>query len=168
MAYSRPMRLLRHLAKDHNAVNRLFPSDALSRIEQAIAASERIHRGQICVAIEAALPATRVLKRLAPRERALEVFGLLRVWDTEENVGVLIYVLLADRVVEIVADRGIHRAVGDQAWQAICGEMQKAFAVDKHADAVLQGVERVAALLVQHFPGSGDNVNELRDQPVIL
>ncbi|HSU45018.1 MAG TPA: hypothetical protein VLN42_12435, partial [Casimicrobiaceae bacterium] len=101
----RSRRLLRHVVTDHLSVKRAFPPAALAGIEQAITAGERTHRGQVCFAVEGALPPLRVLRKLMPRERALEVFGLLRVWDTEENTGVLIYLLLADRDVEIVADR---------------------------------------------------------------
>jgi uncharacterized membrane protein len=161
-------RFWRHVATDHGAVRRAFPPAALARIEEAVRASERRHRGQVCVAIEGSLPAARVLKKLTPRERALEVFGTLRVWDTEENCGVLVYLLLADRDVEIVADRGIHRAVGDDAWQAICRRMESAFRAGNHAGGVVQGVMEISALLAQHFPRDGAGANELADAPVIL
>jgi uncharacterized membrane protein len=120
------------------------------------------------VAIEASLPPARVLKRLTPRERALEVFGLLRVWDTEENSGVLVYLLLADRDVEIVADRGIHRIVGDAAWKAICARMEQSFAAAKYVDGVTAGVSEISELLAAHFPREGTGSNELSDKPVIL
>jgi uncharacterized membrane protein len=168
MPWRRPYRFWRHVATDHASVRRAFPSDALARIEQAIAAGERMHRGQVCVAIEAALPAARVVKKLTPRERALEVFGVLRVWDTEENCGVLVYLLLADRDVEIVADRGIHRIVGDAAWQAICNRMEAAFRAGRFADGVVAGVTEISALLAEHFPRDRDVRNELPDKPVIL
>ena len=163
------MRMLRHVVTDHAAVRRAFPPQDLARVEDVIAEGERAHRGQVCVAIEAALPAGRVLRRLHPRERALEVFGLLRVWDTEENCGVLVYLLLADHDVEIVADRGIHKIVGDAAWQAICERMEAAFREDRFAEGVLAGVGEISALLAQHFPRTGDDgVNELSNRPVIL
>jgi TPM domain len=163
------MRMLRHVVTDHTAVRRAFPSRDLSRLETAIADGERTHRGQVCVAIEGALPVGRVLNRMPPRERALEVFGLLRVWDTEENCGVLVYLLLADRDVEIVADRGIHRIVGDAAWQAICTRMEAAFREGRFADGVVAGVGDVSTLLARHFPREGGaGPNELPDRPVIL
>jgi uncharacterized membrane protein len=163
------MRVLRHVVTDHAAVRRAFSSRDLARLEAAIAAGEQTHRGQVCVAIEGALPAARVLKRLQPRERALEVFGLLRVWDTEENCGVLVYLLLADKDVEIVADRGIHKIVGDAAWQAICARMETAFRGGNFADGVVAGVAEISALLAQHFPRTGEGgANELSDRPVIL
>jgi uncharacterized membrane protein len=163
-----PHRLLRHAVIDHLAVRRAFPPPALVRIEQSIADGERRHSGQVCVAVEGALPPLRVLRRLTPRERALEVFGLLRVWDTEENAGVLIYVLLADRDVEIVADRGIDRKVGTVAWQSICSRMESAFAQRRYADAVVQGIDDVSVLLAAHYPRTAETRNELSDKPFVL
>ena len=169
MPWQRPGRFWRHLATDYPSARRAFPEAALRRIEAAIAAGERCHRGQVRFVVEPALPLARVLKALPPRERALEVFGLLRVWDTEDNAGVLVYLLLADRDVEIVADRGIHRAVGASAWEAVCREMEAAFRDARYADGAEAGIARINALLEQHFPrGEGDAVNELPDRPVIL
>jgi uncharacterized membrane protein len=164
----RHRRLLRHVVTDHLSVKRAFPPAALARIEQAITAGERMHRGQVCFAVEGALPPLRVLRKLTPRERALEVFGLLRVWDTEENAGVLIYVLLADRDVEIVADRGIDREVPAGAWQAICARMEAAFRDARLVEGVVVGIEEIAALLAAHFPPVGAVANELPDKPVVL
>jgi uncharacterized membrane protein len=161
-------RLLRHVVTDHLSVKRTFPRASLARIEQAIAAGERLHRGQVCVAIEGALPPLRVVRRLRPRERALEVFGLLRVWDTEENAGVLIYLLLADRDVEIVADRGIDHRVGSDAWQAICARMEGAFRDARYGDGLVQGVDEISRLLAAHFPREQAGANELPDKPVLL
>ncbi|MFO1325094.1 MAG: TPM domain-containing protein [Burkholderiales bacterium] len=161
-------RLWRHLATDRRDVDRAFPPAELSRVESAIAAGERRHSGQVCFAIEGALPLARVWQRVAPRERALEVFGLLRVWDTERNNGVLVYLLLADRDVEIVADRGIHSRVGDAAWEAVCRKMESAFRAGRFAEGVEQGIAAIADLLAQHSPPSGDQRNELSDRPIIL
>jgi uncharacterized membrane protein len=160
--------MLRHVVTDHLSVRRTFSPDALRRIEQAIAASERTHRGQVCFAVEGGLPPLRVLRRLTPRERALEVFGLLRVWDTEENAGVLVYLLLADRDVEIVADRGIDRRVPRDAWQAICSRMESAFREGRFVDGVIAGIGEIGALLATHFPHTSDAPNELPDKPVVL
>lgn len=168
MPRTRARRLWDHVATDHRTVRSAFPEAALKAIESAIAAGERTHRGQLCVAIEAALPPARVLRRLTPRERALEVFGLLRVWDTEENAGVLLYLLLADRAVEIVADRGIHRRVGDAPWQEICAALEAAFRAGRYADGVVKAVERIAGVLAQHFPRARAGGNELPDRPAIL
>jgi uncharacterized membrane protein len=164
----RAHRLLRHVVTDHMSVGRAFPAAALAQIEQAIAASERTHRGQVCFAVEGALPPLRVLRRLKPRERALEVFGLLRVWDTEENAGVLIYLLLADRDVEIVADRGIDRRVDAADWGAICRRMETAFADARYVEGVVAGIAEISELLARHFPRTGAGANELSDKPVVL
>jgi uncharacterized membrane protein len=164
----RHRRLLRHVITDHLSVRRAFAPAALARIEQAIAAGERTHRGQVCFAVEGALPPLRVLREMTPRERALEVFGLLRVWDTEENAGVLIYLLLADRDVEIVADRGIDRQVPTGAWQAICARMEAAFRDARLVEGVVMGIEEITALLAAHFPRIGAVANELPDKPVLL
>jgi uncharacterized membrane protein len=161
-------RLLRHVVTDHLSVRRAFPAHALAQIEHAIAAGERTHRGQVCFAVEGALPPLRVLRSLTPRERALEVFGLLGVWDTEENAGVLIYLLLADRDVEIIADRGIDRRVDPGAWQAICSRMEAAFVKSRYVEGVVEGVREISALLAAHFPHTGAIANELPDKPVVL
>ena len=163
-----PHRILRHVVTDHLSVRRTFPHAALERIEHAIAAAERGHRGQICFAVEGALPALRVLRNLTPRERALEVFGLLRVWDTEDNAGVLVYLLLADRDVEIVADRGIDRQAPPDAWKAICTRMEAQFREGRFVEGVVAGIGEIGALLAAHFPHTADAPNELPDKPVIL
>jgi uncharacterized membrane protein len=168
MATSFARRLWRHFVTDHRSVRRAFPQSALKRIEDAIAAGERTHRGQVCFAVEGALHPAHLFRRLSPRERALEVFGLLRVWDTDENSGVLIYVLLADRDVEIVADRGIDRAAGAEAWRPVSALMESAFRERRYADAAVQGIEAVSALLARHFPRTRPGRNELPDQPVLL
>lgn len=164
----RAHRVLRHVVTDHLSVKRAFPAAALEQVEQAIAAGEHTHRGQVCFAVEGALPPLRVLRRLTPRERALEVFGLLGVWDTEENAGVLIYLLLADRDVEIVADRGIDRRVDAGAWQSICTRMETAFRQARYVEGVIEGIREISALLAVHFPRTGTTENELPDRPVIL
>jgi uncharacterized membrane protein len=165
---TRTQRLRRHLIVDRADVHRAFPPEALARIERAIAESERRHSGQVCFAVEAALPLARVWRGLTPRERALEVFGLLRVWDTEQNDGVLIYLLLADKDVEIVADRGIHARVGNAVWETICRTMETAFRAGRYGEGVEQGVRAIADLLAQHHPRTDDDRNDLSDRPVIL
>src|SRR4029453_2680224 len=113
-------RFFRHLATDEGSVRRAFPEAALARIEALIGEGEKRHRGQGRFAVEASLPLARVLAGVTPRARAIDVFSLLRIWDTEENCGVLVYLLLADHDVEIVADRGIHGRVGTKTWSAVC------------------------------------------------
>ena len=154
-------RIFRHLVTDRVAARRAFPVASLARIEAAIAEGEKQHRGQVRFAVEPALPLGRVLRHFPPRERALEVFGQLRLWDTAENCGVLVYLLLADR--------GIHANVGNAAWAAICRKMETAFRAGRYGEGVEAGIVEINALLAQHYPreGRGRN-NELPDQPVIL
>ena len=149
-------------------MQRLFGNEGLARIEAAIAEGERRHRGQVRFAVEASLPLTRVLKHVTPRERAMEVFALSRTWDTEENCGVLVYLLLADRDVEIVADRGIHHRVGDATWQAVCRKMEAAFRKGRFVDGAEAGVREIGRVLAEHFPRQGDVTNELPDKPLVL
>ncbi len=161
-------RIWRHVLTDRADVDRAFPEEALARIERAIADGETRHGGQVCFAVEAALPPVRLWRQVTPRERALEVFAYLRVWDTERNDGVLVYLLLADRDVEIVADRGIHRAVGNEVWEAICRTMEAHFREGRFAEGVTQGVTEIETLLAQHSPRTLDDTNELADRPVVL
>ncbi len=165
---NRNRRLWRHLITDRGDVNRAFPPAELARIERAIAAGERRHSGQVCFALEAALPLERVWRGVTPRERALEVFGLLRVWDTEQNDGVLVYLLLADHDVEIVADRGIAARVDTLEWQTICHAMEREFRAGRFVDGVERGVGEIADLLAVHSPRGDSDRNELSDKPILL
>lgn len=159
----------RHLATDDASVRRLFGRDGLQRIQQAIAEGERRHRGQLQFAVEPALPLRRVLQGLAPRERALEVFSVSRTWDTADNCGVLVYLLIADRKVEIVADRGIDARVGNATWEAICRTMETAFRSGEFEQGALAGIREISDVLAQHFPAQGgERANELPDAPIVL
>jgi uncharacterized membrane protein len=163
------MRWIHHLFLDHVVLRRVFPRAALASIERAVAEQEQRHCGQLLVALEGGLPLQALLAGRTARERAIEQFTRLRVWDTADNAGVLIYLLLADRRVEIVADRGIHARVGDIAWETICGAMQQEFAAGRFEGGVLTGLASVSDLLAQHFPAqAGGNANELPDAPVVL
>ena len=163
------MRWIRHLFLDHFALKSAFPQATLAAIERGVAAQESRHRGELRVAIEGGLPVQALVAGRTAHERALEHFARLRVWDTEDNAGVLIYLLLADRRVEIVADRGIHARVGATAWETICGAMQREFAAGRFEAGVLSGLGSVSDLLQAHFPaGPGANANELPDSPVVL
>ena len=166
--HSTPRRLWHHLVTDHWSARRAFPAPALERIEKTIAAGEHRHAGQLRFVVEPALHLVSVMRGETPRERALEVFGRLRIWDTEENSGVLVYLLLADRDVEIVADRGIHRRVGEAQWQAICHRMEAAFRERRFEEGSIAGIEAINALLAQHFPRTGAGPNELPDRPLVL
>jgi uncharacterized membrane protein len=160
-------RILRHLTTTPLGVRRAFPARALDAIEHVIAETEAKHDGQIRFAVEHALDLPQVAAGMSARERALEVFGKLRVWDTEQNNGVLIYVLLADRDVEIIADRGIHARVGP-AWEAVCRQMESRFRAGEFEAGVVEGVRAVGQHLQQHFARRGPGANELPDRPVVL
>jgi uncharacterized membrane protein len=161
-------RIFRHLVCDFWSVRRAFPPAAMAAIEQEIGAQERRHDGEVRFAVEASLPLIDLLRGVSGRARAVELFGRLRVWDTERNTGVLIYLLLADRDVEIVADRGIHRAVGEEGWEAICREMERAFARGAFQEGVIGGVRAISDLLAAHCPPRPENPDELSDRPVIV
>jgi uncharacterized membrane protein len=161
-------RALRHLFTPAWVVRRAFPQRAIERIEAAIGASEKSHRGEIRFAVEGALEFLPVLRGLTPRERALDVFSLLKVWDTEENSGVLVYVQLVDRDIEIVADRGIARAVPQAQWDAICVRMQDAFAAGRFEDGAVAGLAEIGEVLAAHFPAREANPDELPDAPALL
>ena len=149
-------------------INRAFPGRTLSAIDKAIKESEATHRGEIRFVVEGALHIEPLLRGQTARERAIEVFSQLRIWDTEHNNGVLIYLLLADRDVEIVADRGIHEKVGAQEWEGICREMEAAFRQADFKGGVVRGIQEVTRHLARHFPPIGDDRNELPDKPVVL
>lgn len=140
----------------------------MRKIEAAIELSERQHSGQIRFVVESGLEPYRLVKGMPPRVRALELFSALGIWDTAQNNGVLIYLLLADRDVEIIADRGIDQFVTHQAWESICHEMELLFALDKFEEGMLYGVEKIGQLLTSHFGAASSNENELPNQPVVL
>lgn len=161
-------RLLRHLSTPRWRVRRAFPPATLHAIERAIREAETTHEGQICFAVEAALEILPLLRRLSARERALDVFAHHRVWDTEQNNGVLIYLLLADRDVEIVADRGIHSRVAHTDWESICRKMEEEFRAGRFEAGVLSGINAVSRHLSHHFPPRPEGQNEISDRPLIL
>ena len=162
------MRFLRHLLMDSWSVRRAFPPHAMQAIERAIVEQERRHDGELRFAVEAALPLVDFARGVSARARAIDVFGRLRVWDTEQNCGVLIYLLLADKRVEIVADRGIHQKVGSAAWEAICGAMQREFAAGRFEHGAIVGVQAISDLLATHYPPRGENPDELANRPVVI
>jgi uncharacterized membrane protein YgcG len=161
-------RIMKHLSIGRAAVRRVFPLRTLDAIEQAIRTTEARHAGQIRFAVEASLELVPLLAGQTAQQRAVEVFSKLRVWDTEHNNGVLIYLLLADRDVEIVADRGIHVRLGQEVWQTICHEMEAAFREGKFEQGVLAGIHAVGEHLSRHFPAHSGKVNEMPDSPVVL
>ncbi len=161
-------RLFRHLLFPDWLTRRHFPEPVLRRIEAAVAESERGHAGELRFAVEGALHPGALWAGVTARERAIDVFSSLRIWDTAANNGVLIYLLLADRDVEIVADRGFNGLVLPAEWEAICREMEDRLRGSDFEAAVLFGIGRVDALLRRHFPGNADNPNELPDAPSVL
>ncbi|MBS0426926.1 MAG: TPM domain-containing protein [Proteobacteria bacterium] len=164
-------RLLRHRWTDEATLRRALPPEALARIGERVTASERRHSGQIRVCIEAGLPWSYIRRDAPARQRAITLFGKLRVWDTAQNNGVLIYLLLAEHAIEIVADRGIDLHVDAADWAAMAKRMAQAFREGRFEDGVTQALEEVSALLVEHFPaepGVPSRRNELPDAPVVL
>ena len=165
-------RLLRHVAAQHWRTRLLFPAATLDAIEQAVTRAERTHAGEIRFAIETSLAPVHVLNELAPRDRALDVFSQLRVWDTEHNNGVLIYVQLADRDVEIIADRGFVGRVSPSEWEGVCRLMEEHFRAGRFQAGAIAGVDAVGTLLGRHYPPQAGQVavarNQLPDRPTLL
>ncbi|WP_434032690.1 TPM domain-containing protein [Cupriavidus sp. a3] len=161
-------RIGRHLMMTHWHVHHAFPRETLNAIEEAIKLSEAMHGGEIRFALEGALHSTALLNGQSARTRAIEVFSQLHVWDTEQNNGVLIYLLLADHDVEIVADRGVHARVGADAWEIICREMEARFRHGEYQAGVIAGIQAVTRHMTQHFPARDHCQNELADKTVIL
>jgi uncharacterized membrane protein len=161
-------RLLRHLATSSRLVRRRFPEAAMRAIESEIAAGEQQHEPEIRFAVEGALHPRAILRGQTPRARAIDVFSELRVWDTEHNTGVLIYLLLADRDVEIVADRGVARRIAPVEWEVICREMEAHLREGRYEAGALAGIRATSDLLARHFPARGPGRGEQPDRPIVL
>ena len=161
-------RLLQNLFGGWFRLPRWFPAATMQRIRDAIAEGERGHAGELCLAVEARYTPWAVLGGLQPRERARQLFSLLRVWDTRDNSGVLLYLQLAERRVEIIADRGIAARVAPEQWQGLCAAFASEVAAMPADAAVLACLGRINSLLVEHFPAAADNPRELPDDPVVL
>ena len=161
-------RLFRHLLLPGWWVRRVISQAALTEIGAAIAACEQTHRGELRFVVEGPLPLASLRQDSTSRRRAIELFASQRVWDTEENSGILIYVQLVDRRVEILADRGIAARVAQAEWDAICRAMEASFRKGEWRQGALQAVARAGELLAHHFPARQSNPNELPDQPLVL
>ena len=161
-------RALRHLATPDFVALKPFPDAALDRIEQAITRSERTHAGELRFALEGGMEPLDVLRGKGARDRALELFASLRVWDTETNSGVLLYLQMVDHRIEIVADRGINAKVEQAQWDAICRRMEQAFRAGTFEAGAMQAVNEITELLDRHFPAGPHNPDELPDRPVIV
>jgi uncharacterized membrane protein len=168
MASSQLARICKHLSMTPWRVRKRFPPTTLAAIEREIESSETLHAGEVCFVVEGALHARRLYGGQSPRERAIEVFSMLRLWDTEDRNAVLIYVLLADRAVEIVADRGVHAKVPAQEWESICRTMEAAFSRGLYQAGTLDGIRATTQHLTRHFPDVAGRPNALSDKPLIL
>ena len=175
----RLQRLLRHRWMDERDSRKAVPPDVLARLAARVAASEARHTGEVRICVEASLPVKCLWRSDATprivRERAVELFGKLGVWDTEHNNGVLIYLLLAEHAIEIVADRGLNGRVSDVDWQMIVARMRNAFQGDRFEDGLTDALAEVSGLLVKHFAiavgadgRSAHNPDELPNEPVVF
>jgi uncharacterized membrane protein len=161
-------RILRHLLTTRRSAQRAFTAATLKAIQQKIAEGEVTHRAEVKMIVEGSLSLPALLNGVTSRNRAHELFAHYRIWDTEENVGVLLYVNLADHKVEIIADRAIGRATKSADWQAVCKTMTKEFANGAFHDSTLAALEQMNGLLALHFPDQGQKKNELSDKPLVL
>ena len=164
---NRWLRLLQHRRFDERDAKRVLDAAALQRIEARVTRSEERHSGEIRVCVEAGLPLSYLRRGASARERAVAMFGKLRVWDTEHNNGVLVYLLLAEHAIEIVADRGLARHVDAAHWQRVVATMRGAFQGGQFEAGLNQAIDAVDALLLQHFAlADGEtNPNELPNAP---
>jgi len=159
---------LKHLTTTYLALGRAFPTATRTAIDEAVARSERLHRAELRVALEAALPIELLLQGASARARAEELFASLRVYDTAENNGILLYVLLAEHDIEIVADRGFAGGVPDAEWAEICAALEAAYRAGDFHQGTLAAIEAITRVAARHFPPGPDNPNELSDRTVIL
>jgi uncharacterized membrane protein len=161
-------RIAKHLLQHHWRARRIFKPAVLANIEAATKAGEATHSGQVRFVVEGALDGAPLFHGQSARERALDIFARLRIWDTAHNNGVLIYLLLADRNVEIIADRGIDAKVGPEGWESICRAMEEDFRRGQFEAGVIRGIEAVSRELAEHFPPAGPHANELPDKPIVI
>lgn len=164
-------RLLRHRWAEAR-LRTAVPASLVEQLTRQVAASEQRHTGQVRICVEAGLPAAYIWRSATAHERAVALFGKLRVWDTQDNNGVLIYLLLADRAIEIVADRGLAQQVPAGTWETMVADMSEALCAGRYDNALTHAVDAAAALLAQHFPPESDghglhHTNELPDAPVL-
>jgi uncharacterized membrane protein YgcG len=166
---SKLRRFARHLYYEVRGVSAIFSRESLKRIEVAVSNSEITHTAEVRVAVEASLTLRELFYKKTPRDRALEAFSLLKVWDTAQNNGVLIYINVADRAVEIIADRGFEGRLTHHYWQQLCAQMVLGFQQDLFEQSVVQCVQQLSKDFAVHFPSDGQgNPNELSNSPVVL
>ncbi len=168
MSFKFIKRLFKHMFSWSGTVRRYFPKDSMRAIEKAIATSEKTHFGEICFVVESNLDVFDIFRKKSAKKRAIEVFSQYQVWDTAQNNGVLIYLLLADHDFEILADRGIHAHVGGEGWERISHEMERHFKQGDFELGVLHGIVKITEHLDKHFPSDSQNVNELSNAPIVI
>jgi hypothetical protein len=161
-------RIMKHLLKSDNALRSKFSSSVMKSIENCIEKNEKLHCGEVRFAVENTLDFFPLLKNITARERAIQVFSDLRIWDTEQNNGVLIYLLFADHDVEIIADRGINQKVPADDWERICKNMEDCFKKGSFEQGITAGIGEITILLAKHFPFNENDRNELPNKPLLL
>jgi uncharacterized membrane protein len=161
-------RIWRHLVHSPRALGRAFPEASLARIESAVKSAETDHSGEIRIALEGDMDFMALVRGQTPRERAIEVFSELRVWDTARNNGVLVYVLLADRDVEIVADRGFTPRVEQAEWERVCRTIESEFRAGRWEDGLMKGIDAVSGIVAASFPYEVGDRAELANRPAVL
>ena len=161
-------RFWRHILMNPLLARRCFPPATMEAIEREIGAQEKRHRGEVRFVVEAELTSGQLWGDLGSRDRARQVFAEHGVWNTEENTGVLVYLLLADRRVEVVADRGITARVGDDEWRAICRMMEAHFREARFEEGAIAGIRAISDLLALHFPARDENPDELSNRPLLI
>ena len=161
-------RFWRHILMNPIAARRSFSPATMDALAKETAEQEKRHRGELRFIVEAELSTGQLWRDVGSRDRARELFAQHGVWNTEENTGVLIYLLLADHKVEVVADRGITARVPDETWQAVCRAMEAHFREGRFEEGAIAGIRGVSDELARHFPATGDNPNELSDRPLLI
>ena len=161
-------RFARHVSMTPWKARSAFPDKVMDAIQHEITEQEKRHHGEVRFVVERELTTAQLWAGLTSRQRAIEVFSMLQVWNTEENTGILVYVLLADHKVEVVADRGIQKRVAAEEWGAIVKTMEAQFRAGQFEAGALAGVRAASDLLARHFPGSADDVNQLPDRPLLI
>jgi uncharacterized membrane protein len=161
-------RFWRHALMNPIVARRSFPPAVLDAICREVSAQEKLHRGEVQFIVEAELTTAQLWRGLGSRDRARELFAQYGAWNTEENTGILIYICLADRRVEIVADRGITALVAESGWREICATMERLFRERRFEEGGIAGVRAVSDILARHFPSREQNPNELPDRPILI
>lgn len=161
-------RAFRHLFTTNRAGKQAFPETTLQVIQEVITAGEKLHRAEVQLIVEPSLPLSEIWAGTSSRERAIELFSLHRIWDTEENSGILIYIDLADHQVEIIADRGINHVTTGEEWESVCQAMTRGFAQGNYHDSVVASLKLLNQILHEHLPDTENLPNQLPNRPIVL